>query len=232
MDSAQRVSIKALTEPSAVLLGIPVVEPFSDLRAFVEQTDEVHAREHAEHRAEYFDGRARDRSPPRATVKLTFSEDRAASVVTVTTERDSASVVVQTEQRATGAFLGFGAVVDAVAAVIGVPVARLTAVMRFSGITHERQATNLLQKVGARGKSLTNNPEDRKGIKLTLEPHFRCDACHAPSAELWRREFEKTGVVVAVCTSTRCRVDTVKVLGVHRTIKKVHNLKRVVFVSN
>jgi hypothetical protein len=228
MDSTQRVSIKALTEPS-VLLGVPV-EPFSDIRAFVDKTDEHHAREHAAARAAYLDGRAYDAESPRATVKLTFSQDRTSVVITVSTQRDSASVVVQTEQRAGGAFFGFDTVVDAVADVIGVTRARLTAVMRFSGITQERQATNLLVKVGARGKGLTNNPEDRKGIKITVEPHFRCDACHEPAGEMWRREFEKTGVVVAMCTSARCRVDTVKVLGVQRTIKKIPNLKRVVFV--
>jgi hypothetical protein len=225
---AEGAAEAAEAEKSAEAEG--AAEALAELRAFVARSGEDHARAHAAARAAYHAGLGGGEGGegPRATVRVVVGAGSAAVTVA-----GAATVVVPTPARGGGggAFLGFDAVVDAVARAVGVGRAELTAVMRFKGIARARRATNLLVKVGAVGKGLANNPEHRKRITLELRPRRRCDACHAPTDEVWRREFAASGLFVAVCPSAKCRAERVTILGAPRAIRKIPNLKRVVFVQ-
>jgi hypothetical protein len=234
--SDSRVSIKALTDAArdigseTVLRGVPIG---LSMREFIERHEEEHVLDHTAVRAAYHGGASvgEDKSPS-ATVRLAISADSTECVVEVAAGPfESKSVVVKSEMRADGPFLAFDTVVGVVAETFGVTKEKLRATMRFSGISLDRQGSNLLLKTRAVGKDLKNNPANRKTTKFTVEPHVRCDMCHETAEETWRREFEDSRIFVVVCHSQppRCANDRVVIRGVERVIRKVHNKHKVVF---
>ena len=165
------------------------------LRAALETPE--HERRAGAHRArdEYF-ASAVPPPDPKVQVIILFTEDNNA-----TASLGAQSVVVQGTTQGGEPHIAYPDVKLAICSLLGTSLATFDEALIVTGITPERQATNLRLKAGV-DTDTRNNRAIRRAITLSVKLARRCHICGATAVEPLRREFHRTGILVTVCPVT------------------------------
>ena len=133
---------------------------------------------------------------PKAQVTILFAEGGDA-----TASLGGQSAVVQGTTQGGEPHIAYPDVKLAICGLLGTSLATFDEALIVTGITPERQATNLRLKAGVDADT-RNNRRVRQAITLSVKLARRCDICGATAVEPLRREFHHTGIFVAACTFT------------------------------